>query len=325
VDASERRYRDAEQRLWASLGVEPEERRVRLANAGTEVRVQIAGAPDGEPVVFVHGASTSGSSWADLVAALPDVRCHIVDRPGTGLSDELPRPIGGVPALAAMADHFLPDLLDGLGLASASIVATSFGGYFALRGALAAPDRVRRLVLFGWTTGAPLGRMPLAMRLGATPGIGSLMARFPVNDRAVRSMLRGIGLRGAIDAGRVSPEAIAAYAALLNHTRTLPNELAASRAFLSPIHGLDPALVLSPAERGAITTPILFLWGDGDPFGGPAIARDFVEPFPNARLEIVAGAGHAVWMDDVGLAATRVRAFLVPNGVREEGFDVGSG
>lgn len=319
----ERRYREAERRLWGSLGVEPEERRVRLAHAGVEVRVQAMGAPEGEPVVFLHGASTSGSSWADLVAALPDIRCHVVDRPGTGLSDPLPRPVGGAPELAALADHLLPDLLDGLGLASASVVATSFGGYFALRGALAAPDRVRRLVLFGWTTGAPLGRMPLAMRLGATPGIGALLARLPVNDRAVRSMLRGIGLRQAIDAGRVSSEAIAAYAALINHTRTMANELAASRAFLSPIHGLDPALVLSRAERGAIATPILFLWGDGDSFGGPAIARDFVEPFPDARLEIVAGAGHAVWMDDVGLAASRVRSFLVPEGHRVEGFDDG--
>lgn len=310
MGVSERDYREAERRLWDSLGVDPEERRVHLAHAGVEVRVQTMGAPDGQPIVFLHGASTSGSSWADLVAALPGFRCHVIDRPGTGLSDPLPRPIANVAELAIIADHLLPDLLDGLGLGSSSVVATSFGGYFALRGALTAPDRIRRMVLFGWTTGAPLGRMPLAMRLGATPGIGSLMARLPVNDRAVRSMLRGIGLREAIDGGRVSPEAIAAYAALLNHTRTLPNELAASRSFLSPVHGLDPALTLSPRERGAISTPILFLWGDGDPFGGAAIARDFVEPFPAARLEIVAGAGHAVWVDDVGLAADRVATFL---------------
>ncbi len=320
MEASERRYREAERRLWDSLDVQPDERRVRLAHVGTEVRVQAMGSPHGEPVVFLHGAATSGSSWADLVAALPGFRCHVVDRPGTGLSEPLPRPITDVAELASLADHLLPDLLDGLGLASASIVATSFGGYFALRGALAVPDRVRRLVLFGWTTGAPLGRMPLAMRLGATPGFGALMARLPVNDRAVRSMFRGIGLRQAIDAGRVSPEAIAAYAALLNHTRTLPNELAASRSFLSPMRGLDPRLVLTPATRHAIATPILALWGDGDSFGGPDVARDFIAPFPNARLEIVAGAGHAVWMDDVVLAAARVGSFLsVPVG------DEGSG
>ena len=305
---SEAGFRAAEARLWSSLGVAPDETRFRLAHAGSDVREQVCGA--GEPVLFLHCASTSGSSWADLVAALPDVRSYVVDRPGTGLSGPLGRPVRQVADLVRLADHFLLDLLDGLGLATASVVATSFGGYFALRGTLAVPHRVNRLVLFGWPTGAPLGRMPLAMRLGAVPGLGALMARLPVNERAVRTMFRGIGLRQAMDAGRVSPEAIATYAALLNHTPTLRNELSLSRAFLSPIHGLDRRLLVSAADRASITVPVRLVWGDGDSFGGPEIARDFVAPFPDAQLEIVAGAGHAVWMDDVGLAAARVRSFL---------------
>lgn len=305
---SEAGFRDAEARLRSSLGVAPEETRIRLAHAGSDVRVQVCGA--GEPVVFLHGASTSGNSWADLVAALPDVRSYVVDRPGTGLSGAPGRPVRHVDDLVQLADDLLPDLLDGLSLASASVVATSFGGYFALRGTLVAPHRVRRLVLFGWPTGAPLGRMPLAMRLGSVPGLGALMARMPVNDRAVRTMFRGIGLSQAMAAGRVSPEAVAAYAALLNHTPTLRNELALSRAFLSPIHGLDRRLLLSTGERASIAVPVRLVWGEGDSFGSPEIARDFVAPFPDAQLEIVAGAGHAVWMDDVGLAAARVRSFL---------------
>ena len=301
-------YRAAEARLWASLGVAPDDRFVPLARLGARVRVQSVG--DGAPVVLLHGATTSGSSWADLAAALPGVRCHLVDRPGTGLSPPLARAVAQPSDVAAIADVFLADLLDGLELAGTDLVATSFGGYFALRGLRGAGPRVRRVVMFGWTTGAPLGRMPLAMRLGALPGLGSLMARLPVNDRAVRLMFRGIGLREAIAAGRVSDEAIGAYAALINHTPTLRNELALSRAILSPVRGLDERLILTEAERRSIATPILFLWGDRDPFGGPALGRAFVEPFPNATLEIIPGAGHAVWMDDVGLASQRVRAFL---------------
>ena len=312
MDGSGASFRAAEARLWSSLGVAPQETRIRLAHAGSDVRVQVCGA--GEPVIFLHGASTSGNSWADLVGALADVRSYVVDRPGTGLSGALGHPVRHVGDLAEVADRFLPDLLDGLGLATASVVATSFGGYFALRGTMAVPHRVRRLVLFGWPTGAPLGRMPLAMRLGAVPGLGALTARLPVNERAVRTMFRGIGLRQAMAAGRVSPEAVAAYAALLNHTPTLRNELALSRAFLSPIRGLDRRLLLSADERASIANPVRLIWGDGDPFGGPEIAREFVAPFPDARLEIVAGAGHAVWMDDVGLAAARVRAFLAHSG-----------
>jgi 2-hydroxy-6-oxonona-2,4-dienedioate hydrolase len=302
------RYRAAERRLWTSLGIEPAERQVVLRRLDSSVRVQSAG--EGDDVVFLHGATTSGSSWADLVAVLPGFRCHLVDRPGTGLSPPLRRPVTHARDLTEIADLFLVDLLDGLDLPTASIVATSFGGYFALRAAAGTPDRIRRLVLFGWSMGARLGRMPVAMRLGAVPGVGSLMTRLPVNDRAVRGMFRGIGLRQAMAAGRVSDEAISTYAALINHTPTLANELRLSRAFLSPIRGLTSEISLPAETRMAIDVPILFLWGTGDSFGGVDIAREFSAPFPRARLEMVEGAGHAVWMDDVHLAATRVHAFL---------------
>jgi 2-hydroxy-6-oxonona-2,4-dienedioate hydrolase len=309
IDERERRYRTAEQALWRSLGVEPDEQRVRLARIGTSVRVQEVG--DGDPVVFLHGASTSGTSWASLVARLPGLRCYVVDRPGTGLSAPLGTRVRDASDLSALGGTLLPDLLDGLGLEAAVVVATSFGGYFAFRGALAEPGRVRRIVEFGWSLGAPLGRMPWAMRLGAVPMLSGLVSRMPVNERVVRSMFRAIGLRQAIDAGRVSSEAIRAYAALLNHTDTMRNEQELGRALVSPLRGIDRRLQLSETERASIRRPVRFIWGDGDVFGGPDIARDFVRPFPDARLEIVPGSGHSPWMDDAELSAELLRRSLV--------------
>jgi pimeloyl-ACP methyl ester carboxylesterase len=304
----EARYREAERELWTSLGVEPVERRVRLAHTGTEVRVQELGA--GRPAIFLHGALTSGTSWAGLVARLPGVHCYVIDRPGTGLSDPLPSSVTKLRTLDALGDSLVGDLLDGLGLDAADVVATSFGGYFALRGALAQPHRFGRIVEFGWSAGAPLGRMPFAMRLGSLPLMAGLASRLPVNERVVRSMFRGIGLRQAIDAGRVSVEAVRAYAALLNHTDTMRNELDLGRTFVSPLRGLDRGLLLSEAARAAITQPIAFIWGERDSFGGPPIALEFVRPFQNAQLEIVPDAGHNVWIDDAELAAERVGRFL---------------
>jgi pimeloyl-ACP methyl ester carboxylesterase len=204
----------------------------------------------------------------------------------------------------------LPDVLDGLGLDAAVVVATSFGGYFAFRGALAEPGRVRRIVEFGWSLGAPLGRMPWAMRLGTVPVLSGLATRMPVNARAVRSMFQAVGLRQPIDAGQISSEAIRAYAALLNDTDTMRNEQELGRALVSPLRGIDRGLQLSETERASIRQPVRFIWGDGDVFGGPDIARDFVRPFPDARLEIVPGAGHSPWMDDAELAAALVKRFL---------------
>ena len=304
----EARYRVAEDGLWRSLGVERHEQRVTLRGSGTTVRIQETGA--GEPIVFLHGAMTSGTSWAGLVACLPDVHAFIVDRPGCGLSGPMPASVTDLPGLTAFAASFVPLLLDELGLDHAIIVSSSFGGCFAFRSAIAGPSRVRRVVELGWTVGARLGRMPLVMRLGTLPLAGALATRLPASERSVRSMFRSIGLRRAIETGVVSDEAVAAYAALINETDTMRNELALGRLLASPIRGMDRRLELTVAERRSLAVPVRLIWGEADSFGGIDSARAFAAPFADVRLDIVPGGGHSVWMEDARGSADLVRRSL---------------
>jgi len=69
-------------------------------------------------------------------------------------------------------------------------------------------------------------------------------------------------------------------------------------------------VLLQPSLLAAIRTPIKFLWGEDDPFGGAETARRFVEQLPSAQLELMPGVGHAPWMDEPDHAATVVRRFL---------------
>jgi pimeloyl-ACP methyl ester carboxylesterase len=303
------RFRDAESAVWRGLGISIRDRRIRLGRLGTEVRIQEVG--DGDPVLFIHGASTSGTSWATLVAQLPGLRCLVVDRPGAGLSDPLPPALISVDGLKKVASMFVADVLDALDLGTATVVSTSFGGLYAFRSGLADPGRIRRIVEFGWPACAPLGRMPLAMRLGSLPLVGSVAATMPANERSVRAIFRSIGLRRAIESGAVSEEAICAYVALVNHTDTLRNELALSRRIVSPLRGLDPRLALSTDERRAVSMPVRLIWGDADSFGGIDIARAFAADIPDARLEVVPGGGHSIWMEDARLAGDLTRRFLL--------------
>ena len=305
---NESRFREAERRMWGSVGVAPTERMLDLSRTGTRVRVQEAG--DGPVVLFVHGVSNSGVSWAPLVAQLPDHRCVVLDRPGCGLSDPLSITFGDVASLADFADALVVDVLDAMDLDSAHLLGTSFGGYATLRAAAAHPDRVERLVQLGWTVGAPTARLPMIMRLASAPGLGRVLGAIPPNERAVRAMFKQIGLRQAMDAERVSQEAIDCYLSLLRDTDTMRNEVRAGPRLIRMRGGMDERVLLPPALLASIQAPTYFLWGEQDLFGGAEVARDFVRHIPDAELELMPGSGHAVWMDDADYVATAIRKFL---------------
>jgi 2-hydroxy-6-oxonona-2,4-dienedioate hydrolase len=304
---NEPRYREAEQRLWRSLGLTPTEQRVHLAQVGVNVRIQEVG--QGPPVLFVHGGSICGASWAPLVARLAGFRCLLLDRPGCGLSEALPDRLQDVQALGSFAERLLVDVLDAMQIDKAHLVATSFGGYIALRTAAAHPDRAGRMVEFGWTIGAPTAGLPLLMRLASIPAVARLMSAIPPNERAVRMILRSIGLRQALAAGRISQEEINWFLALLRDTNTVRNEVKSNPRIIT-LRGMNERVVLPQSLLSGIDTPIYFLWGGEDLYGGEQIAREFVQKIPNAQLEIMPGAGHAVWMDDAAHSAEITRKWL---------------
>jgi pimeloyl-ACP methyl ester carboxylesterase len=303
----EAEYRAAETRYWLVVGVTPEEVWLDLPDLCPRVRVQVVG--EGPPVLFVHGGNVSGTSWAPLAGRLDGYRCLLLDRPGCGLSAPLTAPVRDVTAFAALADWLIVAALDSLELEAAPVVATSLGGYHALRTAAAHPDRVSHVVELGYPVGAPNGPLPWMMRLAGVRGLGKLMARMPVPDRAVRPILAQAGLRQALAAGRLPQEGVDWYASLLRHTNTLRNEIDAS-PIVNPLRGMNAAVLFTDDLLAELRVPMHFVWGEEDPFGGSEVATRFVAKIPNADLEIVPGAGHAVWMDDPdGIAAT-IRRFL---------------
>ena len=155
-----------------------------------------------------------------------------------------------------------------------------------------------------------MAKVPLVMRLGSVPLVGQMMARVPPNERAVRMLLRQIGLRQALESGRFTREALDWYLALLRDTHTMRNDIRASPRVILPIRGMNERVLLSASLLANIHTPIHFLWGEEDPNGGADIARQFVGLLPNARLELMPGVGHAPWMDDPDHAAVTTRTFL---------------
>jgi 2-hydroxy-6-oxonona-2,4-dienedioate hydrolase len=303
---NEQLYREAEQALFAAAGVEPVERRVHLRRLDVDVRVQEVG--EGAPVLFIHGGPNSGSTWIELAARTSGLRCLLLDRPGTGLSDPLADPIGP-DNVAAVAEAMAVDVLDALGIERAHLVGSSFGGMIALRSAAAHPERFDRMVQMACPAFAPGMRTPPFMRLIMTPGLGRVIGMLPPNHRANRSIMRQIGHGASLAAGRFSETFMDWYLALQRHTDTMENERRMIARGGSRF-GFERRLTIPDEVLSRVTTPTYFLWGSDDTFGGVEVAQRLAAALPSADLEMLPDAGHLPWLDDPDHAAGVVSRFL---------------
>lgn len=307
---NEAKYREAEGRLWDSFGLKPTEQQLHLKNLDVGVRVQEIGA--GPPVVLVHGASVGGTSWVQLLPGLQDFRCIVVDRPGCGLSEPLKGAAGqaNVEAIKRAADQLVPDVLDALEIPTAHVLGNSFGGFFALRAAAAAPERIDRIVLYSYSFGIPMDTVPLVMRFAAIPGLGEMTAKLPMTRFGAKMMLRQVGLKGAIDSGKFNDEMINWFVALLSHTPTLINEIQSTPKIVTPINGINDEVLFTDAMLANISSEVYCFWGEDDPNGGAETARKFAARLPSCTLELVPDAGHAPWIDEIDRAIESTRGFL---------------
>lgn len=303
----ETRYRAAERSLWDHVGVRPTEHRVRLRRNGVNVRVQEVGV--GPPVVFVHGGpGTSGAVFADLAARLPEFRCLLLDRPGTGLSD--PNVLAGPAAVRREAETLVVDVLDELGIDRTHLVGSSHGSYVALHAAASHPDRVGRTVHLGCPGFAQGMKVTAFDRLVLLPGMRHVFGWFPTTERSFAQTLRELGHGATVDANRLAPAFMAWCVSVLRDTDTMRHELHSMARMGTYLKGFDPSLTLGPDLLARIASPTFLLWGEGDPYGDETVARRLADALPDAELEMQAGAGHLGWLDDVERAADAVRRHL---------------
>lgn len=170
--------------------------------------------------------------------------------------------------------------------------------------ASAHPERFDRIVGMGYQIGARIATAPWFMRVQPPRW---LAGRIRVTDNSVRRMLSAAGLRGAIESGRFGEESIEVMVALLNHTDTMRNELLTAPRPMG-LRGPNDDVVHSTDLLGRVTAPTHLFWGSDDPFGGEDAAQVFTRSLPFATVEMVHGAGHAPWIDELNRAADTVRS-----------------
>jgi len=245
---------------------------------------------DGPDLVLVHGWGLNGGIWDTLVPLLePGFRVTRVDLPGHGRSawqgDE------GLDGMARVVLEHVPERAAWLGW--------SLGGLVAARAALTSPARIERLVLVAATPSfVSRPGWPAAM----APGLIETFTRDLQRDY-LRTLQRFLALqvRGSD----------AAESVLRNlRARLLQYGQPAAEALMA---GLDILRTTDLRERFAgIACPVLLLMGARDTLVPAAAAQPVADLLPDARVELIDGAGHAPFLSCPTVVAGIIGNFLQP-------------
>jgi pimeloyl-ACP methyl ester carboxylesterase len=229
---------------------------------------------DGPAVVLVHGFALDMRMWEPQVEHLA-ARYRVVryDCRGFGASGPFDP---GVPYTHA---GDLVALLDHLAIGEAVLAGLSFGGRVVLQTALAAPARVRGLVLLD----AVLDGVPWD----------------PESAGALDELARRVQA-GGVPAGRAAWLAHPLFAAARQRPE-LAGQLAAMVAGYPGQHwlGRDPHRPVQPPIEALedVATPALVAVGDRDVPGFREMSAVLARRIPGAEYRVVAGAGHMVNME----------------------------
>ncbi|MBK9180576.1 MAG: alpha/beta hydrolase [Acidimicrobiales bacterium] len=246
--------------------------------AGEVAHRAVGSGPD---VLFVHGWPVSGATFRTLLPHLADhVTCHVIDLPGAGSS----RFTADTPLTIGQHIHSVRRVLDVLELDDVAVVGHDSGGLIA-RHAVAGDTRLRALGLID--TEQPRGlswRFTSFVAARRVPGFGAGLGwvagrprlrrnRFVLGDAFADSSL----LDGEFDEFFLQP------------LHTSPERRDAAVRLL---RSFDQQLVRDLTElHRRIDVPVQLVWGDRDPFFPVGWAKEMVGTFPDARLQVIEGAG----------------------------------
>jgi pimeloyl-ACP methyl ester carboxylesterase len=224
--------------------------------------------PSQPVVIFLHGAGMDQSVWALLSRwfAHHGHSALAVDFPGHGRS-------GGalLPSIGAMAD-WVAQLIDGLGLAQASLIGHSMGSLVALETAARHPAKIRALGLLGTAPTMPVHPDMLAA------------AKINSPDAIAMVSLWGHGAHATMG-GSATPGLwmLGAAVRLLEKARPglIYNDLAACNAYQDGL-----------AAAAKIACPVTIVVGEKDVMTPLKAVKLLTATLTQARVTVLKGAGH---------------------------------
>lgn len=231
----------------------------------------------GPALVLVHGGPGWWDMFDDLVPLASDAFTVVRwDQRGCGRS----APGGPYSSAAAIAD--LESVRRSYRRPTMTLLGHSFGALLALRYTLAFPSRVDRLV---YLSGTGLGRdyIPAYRR-----ALSARLAPYGVDRLPEDSRERWLW---QVSTGFADPSTAYARAERLTFRGFPVNHEYAEAIAREPADGDD----LASACR-TLDVPVQIIHGDAD-LRPPPVTDSLLAALPNARRDIVTGAGHYAWIE----------------------------
>jgi len=262
---------------------------------GVRLRLEEEGSGT-ESVVFSHALVADRRMFDGQVAALRDgYRCIRYDHRGHGQS-ELPRET--IVGMETMYDDAVA-LIEDLDLAPCHWVGLSLGGLVGMRLAARRPDLLRSAVLLETPPAArerAVNRLQAGLSLVVLKVLGPRLAARVVLEPTMRRF----------------------YGSTFRRDPTRRDDYLAERASMAArIQATSPAVVWGVLNRApmcdqlsGIKVPTLVIVGDEDAAIPPARAKRVASAIPQARFEIVRGAGHASTVDQPATVSALIADFL---------------
>ncbi len=277
--------RDWELRDWPHRGFSR-----FVARGGIHWHVQVMGT--GPVLLLLHGTGASTHSFRELMPLLAEHFTVVApDLPGHAFTRVPPLFVPSLPAMAAALDELLEELK------LEPVVAVGHSAGAAILARMTLDGSLHTELLVGLAAAlVPLRGVARALlgptaRVLAQSFIGPAFIALRARDTAsVTRLLRSTG--SSIDARGVE---------LYRRLSERPGHVSAVLAMMASweLDGLWD-------ELPSLTTPLLLLAGDGDRATPLAQQRESTARVPNARLEVVTGAGHLLHEEQPALIARKI-------------------
>ncbi len=248
-----------------------------LECAGLTLRYLKGGS--GSPLVTLHH-STGSPGWLPVHDQLAEsAEVYVPDMPGYGQSTR-PDWAREPRDLAIL----LGQAFDKLGLGQVALAGFGFGGFVAAEFATMNPGRLSHLVLVG--------------AAGLQPDEGEILDEMMVDfDQYVKAGFSSESAYVDVFGEKMAPE--------MKQLWDFSREMTARLTWKPYMFNRRLAPLLKEVQ-----VPALIIWGEQDQVVPVVCGRQYERALPNARLEVIAGAGHLVEYEEPARVAALIGDFI---------------